>query len=189
MPIDLSAKKICFFVAERLSAGMCHLLQYPVVWYYVLQHLQYAKPRIKAFSKHYTNARARAHTHTHTHTHSHTLVCCTFNSRLTRRLWLPGTSQISDCLSIRIRVASIFLLTDATCVDKFFTPLRDANRGCRTLFQFSSEFSPKSHQKFQFGLAASQSDVCALKVARVPITYYKCVGGGTSEFIFTMTWD
>jgi len=136
-----------------------------------------------------TQTHARARTHTHTHTHSHTLVCCTFNSRLTRRLWLPGTSQISDCLSIRIRVASIFLLTDATCVDKFFTPLRDANRGCRTLFQFSSEFSPKSHQKFQFGLAASQSDVCALKVARVPITYYKCVGGGTSEFIFTMTWD
>jgi hypothetical protein len=40
MSIDLSAKKICFFVAERLLAGMFHLLQYPVVWHYVLQHLQ-----------------------------------------------------------------------------------------------------------------------------------------------------
>jgi hypothetical protein len=40
MPIDLSAKKICFFVAERILAEMFHLQQYPVVRYYVLQHMQ-----------------------------------------------------------------------------------------------------------------------------------------------------
>ena len=83
------------------------------------------------------------HTHKDTHTHTHTglLYIPLAVNPTSQTSWDFADKPVeSDCLSIRIRVASIFPLTDATCVDKFFTPLRDAIRGWRTLFQFSSEF-------------------------------------------------
>jgi hypothetical protein len=116
--------------------------------------------------------------HTHTHTHTGPLYIPLAVNPTSQTSWDFADKPVeSDCFRICIRAASVFPLTDATCVDKFFTPFRDGIRGLRILFQFSSKFSPKSHQKFQFGLAASPSDVCALIVARVPITYYKGVGG------------
>jgi hypothetical protein len=83
MPIELSAKKMCFFVAERILTGMFKLLEYPVVRYYVLQQMQQTNLRTKAFMKHSPHS---------THTG---LLYCTFYSHLARPLRIPGTSQIT----------------------------------------------------------------------------------------------
>jgi hypothetical protein len=162
MPTDLSAKKIFFFVTERVLAGTFRLLQYPVVRYYVL-HATYAVH--KAFTKHSPHS-----------THTGLLnILLAFNPTPQNSRDFADKPAESDCFRIRSRAASIFTLTDETCVHKFFTPLRDGIRGWKILLQFSSEFSSNSHHTFQFGLAVSPSDVCADQAALVAITCYKCV--------------